>query len=155
MYAIGSCIKFTTMLGTTLPGSADHCLGDMPGMVSKKPTTAYEIFTRFAHGTPGNNCGDLIFSAHIFKCFLIVLVIFRYSKDSMTFLSTCQLNVFLSAVALCGFIQWPFVLSCRNHYTVDTVIAIWITPLLWFFVTEEVHPNDMDALKADTTVHNL
>ena len=46
IYTIGHIIRFTMFVGTTLPGSADHCLGSRPGMVSTQPTTMFEIFTR-------------------------------------------------------------------------------------------------------------
>jgi len=62
MLVLGHTLRFMTYFPTSLPGTADQCLGD----VSKiQPTTLVEVFfTRFAL-EPGENCGDLMFSGHM------------------------------------------------------------------------------------------
>ena len=142
MLAIGHTLRFCTYIGTTLPGSADHCFGDFRGMDPPKPTTLREVFfTRFALA-PGNNCGDLAYSGHIFQCFLEILIIFKYSKACLR-LPPILHTMLLVIVTCCAIIQVPILLSARNHYTVDVVIALYVTPLLWFWHSTYWKPNDL------------
>ena len=62
---------------------------------------------------------------------------------------------FLVFIGILGTVQIPIVIACRNHYTVDVVAALWIAPLLWHFISREIHPKDLDAWKADTVCNNL
>ena len=78
--AFGHVLRFFTFVGTTLPGAADHCFGDFHEFESPKPTTLTEVFfTRWPHGSPGNNCGDLVFSGHIFETWLMLLILYKYA----------------------------------------------------------------------------
>ena len=77
---MGHFLRFCTYIVTTMPGSAEHCFGDFDGLNPPKPKTITEVFTRFAL-VPGNNCGDLCFSGHVFECTLMVLLIKKYVSD--------------------------------------------------------------------------
>ena len=141
MQALGHILRFFTYISTTMPGSAEHCFGEFEGMHPPKPKTLDEVFTRFAL-IPGNNCGDLCFSGHVYQCFLIVLLITKYVKDVLR-LPPVMNTALVIACATCAAIQLPFVTAARNHYTVDIVVACYTTPLLWYWHSTYWHPKDM------------
>lgn len=143
----GHTLRFVSYIGTSLPGAADHC---MPGMVEAitpvKPTTAHEIFTRYA-ATPGSNCGDLIFSGHMLQAILFGCVIARYSQRCFS-LSNFGAMLLRGATFLLVGCQAFFIIAARNHYTVDVVVASYTAPLLWYFYCTAVHPEDLSPEEA-------
>ena len=46
MMTIGSIMRFTVYIVTTLPGAVDACFGEWENWASPKPSTFSEIFTR-------------------------------------------------------------------------------------------------------------
>ena len=152
MMVIGHCLRFITYIGTTLPGSASHCMENMDLILTPKPQSLYEVFTRWPYDKRGpNTCGDLVFSGHVFHVWLSVLMIFKYSKAVFR-LSDNGNKVLLFFTALLGIVQVPITLAARNHYTVDVVVASWATPLMWFWYSKQVLPKDMEVWKADSIV---
>lgn len=127
MLAIGHTLRFFTYLVTTVPGSGDHCFGDMTG---KKPGNMIQVlFTRVVFSVD-RTCGDLMFSGHILTCWIMVLVLLRYSR--LTFRLSVQTHTLLMGTCgICALSQVPLVIAARHHYSMDVVAASYVTPLLW------------------------
>lgn len=122
MASIGHTLRFFTFGVTGLPGPAEHC---RPG--HEDATFEGSIFS-LSHPDK-HNCGDLIFSGH------------------MLFVITMACGVTQHRVALIGnrmirfalvTFMWTIVvfqalciIMAHNHYSVDVVVASYVTPLIW------------------------
>lgn len=141
--AIGHTLRFASYIGTSLPGAADHCmLGSVEKLTPPRPTSAYEVFTRYA-ATPGSNCGDLIFSGHMLQAIIFGCIVARYGQRCFALSSTGG-AVLRGVTYLLVSSQAFIIVSARNHYTVDVVVASYTTPLLWYFYCNALHPSDLE-----------
>ncbi|MES1908562.1 MAG: hypothetical protein MHM6MM_001473 [Cercozoa sp. M6MM] len=114
LLAIGALqvVRGTIFLSTQLPGAAEHCL---PGQKSVFEWSDWPgIIFNFVH----ENCGDLVFSGHTMTAFLCSLLAWRGSNYSAKVFAFLSLT--LSSMII-------FILLAENHYTIDVVVAIWIT----------------------------
>lgn len=126
--SVGHVLRFFTFISTSLPGPAPHC---QPGSTIYHDTnmSTYELFRRRATVAGGDpNCGDLIFSGHM-------LQIMTFSTIVLSNLNTLVTNKFIARIMkyliiLTVIVEPYFIISARNHYTVDVVIAIYISPML-------------------------
>lgn len=128
---IGHTFRFLTYVSTTLPGPASHC---RPGAIEptiNRPTSLYDIFTRKAGGDDPN-CGDLIFSGHVFQN-IILSIIVTYSINQIYVNKVLHYFVPVSMWCLCV-VQLPLIVAARNHYTVDITVSCYLAPLVWFFI---------------------
>jgi hypothetical protein len=73
----------------------------------------------------GGSCNDLLFSGHIGSVLLILLLIFKYNLIS----SKVNKNILLALFILMNI----FILSSRNHYSIDLVIGIILTYAIYNF----------------------
>lgn len=122
--AQGHMLRAATYLSTTLPGSADHCLiGD-----ELRPPTLMECFYKPA--SLYTNCGDLVFSGHMFIVVLVVCAIYQYSAR-MWSLSSMGHSVLTCTAVLLALLQACSIIAARNHYTVDVVVAVYLAPMVW------------------------
>ena len=140
---IGHLVRIFMYLSTSLPSPADHC---QPGSDSyNPPSSLITVFTRFS-SFKDLNCGDLIFSGHMFQniSFTVVSCIYSYKMFSVLFskiISIIQI--------LLSFSQSYFIIAARNHYTIDIIVAIYVSATLWyisfskFSVDEEIKVVDM------------
>lgn len=137
---IGHTLRFLTYTSTSLPGPAIHCrLG------TELNTLSFEdIFTRKASGDDPN-CGDLIFSGHMFQEIMISILI---TSNIKKVLSNEFFNIIIVfAVWSLTIIQAPFIVAARNHYSVDIVVASYLAPLVWIaFEYYETKPNNNDPI---------
>ncbi|XP_011305541.1 phosphatidylcholine:ceramide cholinephosphotransferase 2 isoform X3 [Fopius arisanus] len=69
-------------------------------------------------------CGDLIFSGHTVILVLCYLIIKEYSPKR------CQPIHWL--VGITSFVGVIMILVAHGHYTVDVIIAYWVTTRLWY-----------------------
>ena len=126
-----------------MPGSGDHCFGDMSEISPPpKPATLGEVFTRISFQQSGNNCGDLCFSGHMFFCCLWVILIIYYSNLVLRLPFILQ-GLFLFFTVTIGASQGIFIISARNHYTIDVVVACYVTPLLFYWHSNYWCPKDL------------
>jgi hypothetical protein len=139
MIAMGNCLRFLTNISTTLPGSANHCLPSNPNIAKDQPTTLNNILFRIAldgvgrDGTSGSyNCGDLTFSGHILMTMTYAFCCLRYVPNCcmLSHAINTLLERFIWAIVS---MQCILTIMARNHYTMDVVIALYVTPLLWHF----------------------
>lgn len=136
---IGHFLRICTYMSTSLPGPADHCKVELGNY--NPPDHWYESFyvhTITGFGIP-DNCGDLIFSGHMLQMMTALLTFNMYSdKVFSTKISLC-LKVFAWLMVP---LEVFFIISGRQHYTVDMTVAIYTTILLWIVYTDKIHPND-------------
>lgn len=79
-FCIGHVARATTCVSTTLPGSADHCLGSEWKL--RQPQTPFSLIPN--KGWPYTNCGDLIFSGHMIMCISNAGSLLSYGREMYT-----------------------------------------------------------------------
>ena len=136
--AIGHIARGLTYLSTSPPGSADHCLA--AGNPDEHRPTFAECFYRFSN--PYMNCGDLMFSGHIFLCLVIVCLLNQYGVKAFWIPQSWN-NVIVAVALVLSLIETILIISARHHYTADVVVAWYLTPLLVFFYNNKIHPLDL------------
>lgn len=128
---IGHVLRFVTYTSTSLPGPATHCrVGAIePGLY--RPTELSRMFTRKSTGTDGN-CGDLIFSGHMYQNMILTLTIASYSHVVVS--NRIVRKIFVITMCFLTMAQAPLIIASRNHYTVDIVVATYVAPLVYHFL---------------------
>jgi len=111
-------------VSTGLPGARLHC---QPGPDYIMPPQGVELFKYTSTIVP--NCGDLIFSGHMFQGITMLLVANEYLHAFVTLLWLRRTIVGL--IVLVCLVQIYTIISSRSHYTVDIVIACYTALLLW------------------------
>lgn len=141
---LGNLLRPLMYLGTSLPSPADHC---MPGSDTyDPPQNIIDIFTHYS--SVSGNCGDLIFSGHTLQDMILVLHVFRHSKD--IFLGSKKARVILtSMMSVLVALQLIFIIASRNHYTVDVVVGVYVSSTLWYIYNNKF-PKDKE-IEGDTT----
>ena len=126
---VGHLLRFFTFISTSLPGPAAHCQLGAP-LYRHEGFTWYEILTRRSRVHVDPNCGDLVFSGHMFQntCFACVVIAHMPNLVPNRMLG----NAFSSILILTVLVQPYFIIAARNHYTVDVVISLYVAPLLWW-----------------------
>ena len=119
---------FTVPL-TSLPGPATHCRLDAVNY--HPPTDWIDVVTRIGpmHGQ-FNTCGDLLFSGHM--CYTNVALLLylrnldqRWPHPKWLHIRWIVASLYLLVVAL-------LCIAARKHYTVDVVLGILISSLIFF-----------------------
>ena len=124
--SVGHVIRILMYLSTSLPSPATHCL---PGSDNyNPPDTLLEIFTRFSTAND-LNCGDLIFSGHIFQntSFTILTFLYSYKLFSNKIAKILTISQVLNSIS-----QFIFIIAARNHYTIDLVVGVYVSITLWY-----------------------
>jgi hypothetical protein len=148
MIAMGNTLRFLTYMSTTLPGSAKHCLPSNPNIPKDQPKTVSDILFRITVDGVGDgrsgtyNCGDLTFSGHILMTMTYALCCLRYAPNAYMMSPTVECRFTTMVWATVG-MQCILTVMARNHYTMDVVISLYLTPLLWSFYTTKMEPKDM------------
>lgn len=130
---IGNTLRFVTYISTSLPGPADHC---QPGSTNyHKPDKWYKVFYEFNTA----NCGDLIFSGHMFH---LIIAMFIFNKYVGLVLNH-RLSLFLKIITWSLIpLEIFLIISTRQHYTVDIVVAIYTSIFLWIVYDIKIQPKD-------------
>jgi len=148
MIAMGNILRFLTYISTTLPGSASHCLPSNANIVNDQPKTLKNIFFRITldgngDGTTGTyNCGDLTFSGHILMTMTYAFCCLHYVPNACAMSEEVH-GLFKIFVYCTVIVQCLFTIMARNHYTMDVIISLYLTPLLWNYYTTRMEPKDM------------
>jgi len=122
---IGHTLRFATYSVTSLPGARPHC---QPGAELLKPPSGLEIL-RFTAGV-APNCGDLVFSGHMFQALTMVYAAKDYSWAYFPQWPRFR-KAMVAAMVACCVIQIFTILASRSHYSVDIVVACYTSFLLW------------------------
>jgi hypothetical protein len=136
---VAHTLRFFTYISTTLPGPADHCRLGAREHAMYQPTTLSEILTRETKGDD-LNCGDLVFSGHVFQN--VILSILVTSNVGRLYEWKWPRRYIPVAMWGLSIAQVPLVISARNHYSVDVVVALYLAPLIWialerFYVSKQ------------------
>jgi len=119
------------------------------------PTNMFEVFVDLTNFN-SVNCGDLIFSGHMFETTTFIIVAFYYRKTILGWNKVFE-RVVLSILVLTGFCEILTILSERDHYTVDVVVALYVAPLLWTTVNvywKEIRPVNKKEGNMDSRLEN-
>jgi hypothetical protein len=156
MVAMGNILRFITYISTTLPGSAEHCLPSNPNIGKDQPKTVRDVLLRITVDIPGfnssyrssgtYNCGDLTFSGHILLAMTLAFCCVRYVPHAFMMTASIE-SWFKRWVWATVVIQCIFTIMARNHYTMDVVISLYLTPLLWSFYTTKMEPGDVQPTR--------
>jgi len=127
MTCVGHVLRFATYISTSLPGPAPHCQPGAP--LYRDSLTFREYFTRRSRVHVDPNCGDLIFSGHMFQVMTFSIVTLAHLNDLVR-------NRFISRIVSTILVVTPllqpiFIIGARNHYTVDVVVSSYVAPLLY------------------------
>ena len=153
-YATAHLIRTCAYLTTSLPGPAVHCI-DTKLESTNKPKSLADIFLsmNFPH-----NCGDLLYSGHMAGyitgfCTVAYYVEKIFNKDEK--LTKCRrfrlstaTNLVIALYTIGMLCQVALAIGSRQHYTVDTLLAIFAG--YWNFIWHlyVLRPSDMYAPKS-------
>ena len=139
---VGHMVRIVMYLSTTLPGPASHCQPGSPEF--HPPTTLWDVFFRFSTYND-LNCGDLIFSGHIFQNISFSILTRLYARRLY---HPILANVLIVAQMVNTALQVVFVLAARNHYSIDLVVGIYVTITLWLLLckTKQIE-NEVDTIR--------
>ena len=103
-----------------------------------------EVFlTRIAY-SPGNNCGDLMFSGHMMQISLPVLSFSKYGRSCFQErLSPTAFELTRASLVVVVAMQAILIIMNRSHYTSDVVVGAYVTPLLWHFHNRGLFPEEV------------
>lgn len=76
-------------------------------------------------GLFSGSCNDLLFSGHISVVLLIILFVYKYKLFNSKGVKNSLLFLFILMIC--------FILSSRNHYSIDIVTALIITYMIYHF----------------------
>mmetsp|Transcript_3669 Transcript_3669/g.5663 ORF Transcript_3669/g.5663 Transcript_3669/m.5663 type:complete len:366 (-) Transcript_3669:485-1582(-) len=129
LLCVGHILRFFTFISTSLPGPAAHCQEGAP-LYRHDGFTLHEILTRRSRVHIDPNCGDLIFSGHMFQdtTFCVVMIANLHllvPHKTLRRLIACMLVVTV-------IVQPYFIIAARNHYSVDVVVSSYVAPMLWW-----------------------
>jgi hypothetical protein len=124
--SVAQTLRVISFLATLLPGPAPHC---QPGSKEYMPPEGIEIFTRL---DALKGCGDLIFSSHTIFVTICVLSVQKYVTSPEPWARVFRGSMWALLAAM-----FVLVIAARKHYTVDVVIALYVTPLLWYVIDRE------------------
>jgi len=92
-------------------------------------------------------CGDFIFSGHTMTLFLAFFVIREYSPRKYFALHGIVLGMVFTALG--------FLLVGRGHYTIDVLIAYWVTSRLWWVYHTVAHTHHLRLQGEHNFVSNM
>jgi len=138
LYAMGHGLRALSYLATSVPGGHEECLD--PASVNRRRPTLTQVFLHSA--SVETNCGDLMFSGHILLCALITCMTYRYAAASLGISQRAALGLTAVGVGL-TLTQAVLILAARHHYTSDVVVALYVTPMLFYWWSYTVDPVDL------------
>lgn len=144
--SVGHVIRFLMYCSTSLPSPATHCLPESDQY--HPPQSLLQIFTRFSSFND-LNCGDLIFSGHMFQSISFTIITYLYAFDLFSVIFS---NVLFIIQILNSLAQIFFIIASRNHYTIDIITAIYVCLTLWYINLNEYYLNN-DFLKDSTKIN--
>ena len=156
-YVTAHLIRTFAYLTTSLPGPALHCI-DPKIENTNKPKRLADIFTSINFPT---NCGDLLYSGHMVGyvtglCTMVYYVEKIFGKDKKLAKHNCRPSVITTIFALFYIIGMSFqvilAVGTRQHYTVDTMLAIIAG--YWNFIWHSYVLRPIDREVPKSTVSN-
>ena len=124
-FIISSFLRSISFIFTILPSPAEHCQINSDNY---NPPNILQIFIRM---DMFKGCGDLIFSGHtnIITIVSLTTLYYLYQILKKSFFYLYVLFVFIFQLTL-----FILIIISRNHYTVDIIISIYVTILVFYMV---------------------
>lgn len=124
LITVGQFIRAFTFLPTSLPAPAVHCQSSSDDYIEIDSISSI-FWDGGSMDSVFFNCGDLIFSGHIFHTTTIILLIEHYWYK----MTERRWGIVLYPMILAH--SW-IILSSRQHYSVDLVVGIYVGIMLWY-----------------------
>ena len=134
--SFGHQLRFLCYSSTTLPGSADHCLArDVETWLSddgpsERVRHGIDFWIKMPKG--GGNCGDLIFSGHMYLTMFLLRTsvtgtwqLFSGGGKWGKYMKPLQIPTTVLLIS-CACLQAFSTFASRNHYTVDVVLGVFV-----------------------------
>ena len=137
VYAITMACRGALVLSTTLPDSSPRCHGDPADFCDPPTWEAVERRALWILVTAGTSltCGDMMFSGHSVTFVLLALVCTQYLLPPPAAHGrggggghTKALRAAALAWNLLGLFM---IVATRMHYTIDVLVAVYVTCSLW------------------------
>jgi hypothetical protein len=166
---LGHFMRFLSYTATVVPGPSYHCRPDFkqPGTgiayMDLLPKNAYSIFFPSVEDmkSVSLNCGDLIFSGHMFTNVISWYYFVTYSKRVFTKpgfgFTSRKMRLLLIGVNTLFLLGCAIsILASRQHYTVDILLATYIGLLLPYWYDQNLAPVEIDPYSgADNELEEL
>lgn len=135
--SIGHIIRSFTFVVTLLPGPAKHCNPSSPNF---HPVLAFKdiFWSSDSWDSVFYNCGDLIFSGHVLHMVIGVCCIIYYHRKYFNNNRMCWIIPLIP-------IQIFFILSSRQHYTVDCIVGLYTSVLLFLTFKHYIDDASIDV----------
>jgi len=147
-FCVGQFFRGWTFLATSLPGPSPQCNPTVDvGYWTRKPKSIAECFSWWINVTEPN-CGDLMFSGHIFTLITVVHYTNKFSRPLLEWHPRTHKSTVALLYAMVLF-ECYMILRARNHYTVDVFVALYVTPL-WLYFVDSTWRFDADLRKTGT-----
>lgn len=159
VYAAASALRCVTFFVTLLPGTASYCVSHELGGTytpARAPHSWHDVFFRFdwTHA-----CGDLLYSGHtalVVCMYLSIEVALGGAWDRFAVVRTraeqwwCTLQILAlySTRLKLGLFLYTTV-RARKHYSIDVLIACYVTCFLWLILSPHLpttHPAETKQL---------
>ena len=133
VYALTMACRAALVLSTTLPDSSPLCHGD-PAAFRDPPTwAAVERRALWILVTAGTSltCGDMMFSGHSVTFVLLALVCTRYLLPAARGPDHARAAALRAAAVAWNAAGLFIIVATRMHYTIDVLVAAYVTCSLW------------------------
>jgi len=124
-FIISTFLRCISFIFTILPAPAEHC---QINSNEYNPPNLLEIFIRM---DMFKGCGDLIFSGHT-NIITIVSVTTLYYLYPI--LNNFYYNLYIIFIFFFHSLLFLLIIISRNHYSVDIIISIYVTILVFYMV---------------------
>jgi hypothetical protein len=154
---LGHFMRFLSYTFTVVPGPSYHCRPEFThpetgvAYADMIPKTATSIFFPSSRDMKyiGFNCGDLVFSGHMYTNVISYYYFWVYSKRVYTeegwkpnSKNARLVLLFINTVCLIG--TAACILGSRQHYSVDVVLATYMGLLLPYWYDDNLAPKEID-----------
>jgi hypothetical protein len=159
---LGHFMRFLSYTFTVVPGPSYHCRPEFThpetgvAYADMIPKDATSIF--FPSGNDmkyiGFNCGDLVFSGHIFTNVISYYYFWVYSRrvftqEGWTPISKNMRLLLIGVNTICLIGMSVTILGSRQHYSVDVILATYIGLLLPYWYDDNLAPKEIDPFEGN------
>ena len=133
----GIILRTICFLSTSAPGPSPECR--ISSNEYDPPTSWKDILFDM---TVADGCGDLVFSGHLSLTLTIAICVSHYSY----FVFPKIWKVISFGILLLVLILALLIITTRNHYTLDIIVASYTVPLLYHFLWYKLPDPDINQL---------
>jgi hypothetical protein len=122
-------MRVTTISATSIPLAENHCYYNYSTVENYWWNTFLGLIS---FGGLNKHCGDLMFSGHTCSITLIMLTFWCYYNKRY---------IMNSLITLIGFVGYVFIIGTRSHYTIDVLVAFYLTILVFKLTPDTIKWN--------------